>query len=99
LLAAQDFATVIEISDKPAPSLFSANAFALIDAGGEYFSSAMKVVHSGLARFPSEINLTGIGVDLSLAQIRARKIVRRQLSKFCNVTKKNRAYKKGPFFS
>jgi tetratricopeptide (TPR) repeat protein len=68
LLAAQDFATVIETSDKPAPSLYSANSFALIDAGGEHFSSAMKVVQSGLARFPSEINLTGIGVDLSLAQ-------------------------------
>ena len=69
LLAAQDFATVIETSEKPAPSLFSANAFALIDAGGEHFSSAMKVVQSGLARFPSEINLTGIGVDLSLVQL------------------------------
>lgn len=68
LLAAKDFAKVIETSDKPAPSLFSANAFALIEAGSEHFSSAMEVVQSGLARFPSEINLTGIGVDLSLAQ-------------------------------
>lgn len=68
LLAAQDFETVIQASDKPAPSLFSANALALVEAGADHFSPALLVVQRGLVQFPSEIRLTAIGVDISLAQ-------------------------------
>jgi len=68
LLAAQDFAAVIRVSDRPAPSLFSANALALVAAGPDYFATAMTVVQKGLEQFPSEIRLTGVGVDISLAQ-------------------------------
>lgn len=68
LLAAQDFNTVIEVSDKPTPSLFSAHALALVAAGEDHFRAAMDVVKLGLKRFPSEISLTGIGTDVSLAQ-------------------------------
>jgi len=68
LLAAQDFNAVIRASDRPAPSLFSANALALVEAGADHFSSAMRVVRKGLEQFPSEIRLTAIGVDISLAQ-------------------------------
>jgi tetratricopeptide (TPR) repeat protein len=68
LLAAQDFAAVIQASDRPAPSLFSANALALVEAGDDHHSTAMLVVHSGLMQFPAEVRLTGIGVDLSLAR-------------------------------
>jgi len=67
LLAAQDFAVVIRVSDRPAPSLFSANALALVVAGADYYSAAMAVVQSGLVLFPAEIMLTGIATDLSLA--------------------------------
>ncbi len=68
LLAARDFARIIETSAKPAPSLFSANALALVKAGPEHFSAASEVVDDGLNRFPAEISLTETGVDLSLAQ-------------------------------
>ncbi|MBT8069009.1 MAG: hypothetical protein KJO80_01110, partial [Gammaproteobacteria bacterium] len=70
LLAAGDFARVIESSAKPAPALFSANAMALVQAGPEYFYAASEVVDDGLNRFPTEISLAEIGVDLSLAQAR-----------------------------
>lgn len=68
LLAAQDFDEVIRVSDRPAPALFSASALALVAAGSDHFSMAMDVVRKGLEQFPSEILLTGIGTDISLAQ-------------------------------
>ncbi len=68
LLAAQDFDAVIHASERPAPSLFSANALALVEAGADHFSTAMLVVQKGLVQFPAEIRLTAIGVDISLAQ-------------------------------
>jgi len=67
LLAAQDYQRVIKISERPSPSLYTANALALVEAGTEYFSKAMEVVSSGLERFPGEIRLTGLGTDISLA--------------------------------
>ena len=68
LLAAQDFAMVIQVSDRPAPSLFSANALAFVAAGSDNWSAAMEVVQNGLVLFPSEIMLTSIGTDISLAR-------------------------------
>jgi len=68
LLAAQDFQTVIQVSDKPAPSLYSSNAQALVVAGRDYYPQAMTVVRAGLEKFPAEIMLTGIGTDISLAR-------------------------------
>ena len=68
LLAARDFQTVIRVSDKPAPSLFSASALAFVEAGSDYFPDAMTVTDQGLLKFPGEIVLTGIATDLSLAQ-------------------------------
>lgn len=68
VLAAEDFATVIQLSERPAPSLYSANALALVMAGSDYYSAAMAVVKNGLRLFPGEIMLTGIATDLSLAQ-------------------------------
>jgi len=67
LLAAQDYQRVIQVADKPAPSLYSSNALALVAAGPEYFSQAMGVVRVGLERFPGEVSLTGLGTDISLA--------------------------------
>lgn len=67
LLAAQDYRRVIQVSDKPAPSLYSSNALALVAAGPEHFSQAMGVVRAGLERFPGEVSLTGLGTDISLA--------------------------------
>ena len=68
LLAARDFQMVIQVSDNPAPALFSANALALVAAGSDYFPDAMKVVSKGLSQFPGEMALTEIATDLSLAQ-------------------------------
>lgn len=68
LLAAQDFEAVIQASDRPAPSLLSANALAFAKAGVDHFATAMFVVQAGLMQFPAEVRLTGIGVDLSLAR-------------------------------
>jgi len=67
LLAAQDYQRVIQVSGKPAPSLYSSHALALVAAGPEYFSQAMGVVRVGLERFPGEVSLTGLGTDISLA--------------------------------
>jgi len=68
ILAAQDFQTVIRISDKPAPSLYSAEALALIKAGFDHFAQAMEVVEAGLKVFPAEVMLSGLGTDISLAR-------------------------------
>lgn len=68
LLAAEDYAAVIRLTDKPAPSLFSAHALALIAGGPDHFTAAMEVIRNGLDLFPTEISLTGTGVDILLAQ-------------------------------
>jgi methionine-rich copper-binding protein CopC len=68
LLAANDYQTVILASARPAPSLYRANALALIRAGAEHFSTAMEVVLEGLSDFPAEVTLTAIATDLSLAR-------------------------------
>jgi tetratricopeptide (TPR) repeat protein len=68
LLAAQDLQTVIRVSDKPAPSLYTASALALIGAGADHFSAATEVTLQGLLIFPAEVTLTGIATDLALAQ-------------------------------
>ena len=68
VLAAQDFDTVIDLSENPAPSLFRAQALALVVSGEDHFPAAMDVVRKGLLRFPTEISLTGLGTDLSLAR-------------------------------
>lgn len=68
LLAAQDLQAVISETDKPAPSLYSAAALALVAAGTEYFSNAMDIVQQGLLLFPGEIVLNRIATDLSLAE-------------------------------
>lgn len=68
LLAAQDFDALIQASDNPGPSLFSAHARALVAAGADYYSAAMDVVTKGLMQFPTEISLTGIGTDIALVQ-------------------------------
>ncbi len=68
VLAAKDLQVVIRESDKPAPSIYSACALAFVEAGPGYFPAAMDVVLKGLLIFPTEIMLTGIATDLSLAQ-------------------------------
>lgn len=68
LLAAEDLQSVIRLSDKPAPSLYGANALALVAAGGDFYPAATNVVQEGLLLFPGEIRLTGIATDLYLAQ-------------------------------
>ncbi len=68
LLAANDYQSVILNSERPAPSLYRANAVALIRAGADHFPAAMEVVLQGLSNFPAEVTLTAIATDLSLAQ-------------------------------
>lgn len=68
LLAAEDYQRVILISDKPAPSLYSDGARALVAAGSEYFQPAMDLIKQGLMRFPGEVTLTGLGTDIALAR-------------------------------
>jgi tetratricopeptide (TPR) repeat protein len=68
LLAANDFQSVILASERPTPSLYRANTLALIRAGDEHYSAAMKVVLQGLSNFPAEVTLTAMATDLSLAQ-------------------------------
>jgi tetratricopeptide (TPR) repeat protein len=69
LMAARDLQTVINGEETPGPALYSANALALIKAGSEYYPQAMDVVRDGLVRFHSEMLLTGIATDISLARL------------------------------
>ena len=68
LEAARDYGKVIRVSPRPTPVLYSARALALVQAGSDQYTHAMTTVVEGLNKFPQEITLTGIGVDISLAE-------------------------------
>ncbi len=68
LLAAQDYHAVIQVSQKPGPSLYGAGARAFIKAGSEYYPQAQAMIELGLDRFPGEVMLTGLATDIALAQ-------------------------------
>ena len=66
LKAAQDYGQAIENSKSPTPTLYMQQAKALQSAGPEHANEALQVIDQGLARFPREISLLGLGMDISL---------------------------------
>jgi len=68
LLAADDFRAAVDKSEQPSPSLYRSLVLSLVAAGFDHSEAAITVVNDGLDRFPREVSLLGLGVDLSLAQ-------------------------------
>ena len=66
LKAAQNYGQAIKYSNPPTPTLFMQQARALQAAGPEHANEALQVIDQGLARFPREISLLGLGMDVSL---------------------------------
>lgn len=65
--AAQDYASAILYSERPAPTLYRSLVIAQFASGGEFRAQAAVSVDAGLQRFPGEASLLGLGVDLALA--------------------------------
>lgn len=68
LLAAADYQSAINHSKRPSPSLFRALVLSYVKGGTEYADAALSATDEGLSRFPNEVSLLGLGVDLSLSQ-------------------------------
>jgi Flp pilus assembly protein TadD len=66
--AAQDYGQAIELSQAPAPELYRLAASCLVQAGDSHWPAAIKVLGSGLERYPREGSLLGLAVDIALAQ-------------------------------
>lgn len=63
--AADDFTRAIQLSEKPSPEILRLQILALV-ADGET-DRALAAVDAGLERLPDEVNLVGLGTDISLA--------------------------------
>lgn len=65
--AAQDFASAIRVSPRPSPEVYRLQIMSLAAGGSDHIDETLKAVDTGLDRFPYEVNLLGIGVDIALA--------------------------------
>ena len=72
LLAAADYQAAIDNSEQPTPSLYRSLVMSLVAIGIDQIEVALIAVDDGLNRFPREVSLLGLGVDLSLAQADAQ---------------------------
>ena len=72
LQAARDYQSSIDNSERPSPSIFRSLVLSLVAASttpeSETVDAAVQAVQDGLRRFPTEISLLGLGVDLALAR-------------------------------
>lgn len=68
LLAVGDFQAAIDNSERPPPSLYRSLVMSFVATGFDQVEFALVAVNEGLERFPREVSLLGLGVDLSLAQ-------------------------------
>jgi tetratricopeptide (TPR) repeat protein len=66
--AAQDYGKAILHSGNPAPTLYYSQARALVEGGKELLGQARLVTDAGLAQFPGEVSLLGLGTDIALAE-------------------------------
>ena len=73
LMAAQDFQSAIDHSEAPSPALYRSLVLSLVAAGRDQAPAAVAAVKSGVDRFPREVTLLGLGVDLALAQSDTRR--------------------------
>jgi len=65
--AAQDYASAISYSKRPAPTLYRSLLIAQFASGGDLRAQAAVTADTGLQKFPGEASLLGLGVDLALA--------------------------------
>jgi len=66
LAAAEAYAQAIALSERPSPGVYLLQADALRQAGPEHRQHAFAVIDSALEKFPTEVSLLGLGVDLAL---------------------------------
>lgn len=66
--AADDLAEGIRHSEHPSPELFRRLALALFDTGEHRWHDADIVIRTALDRFPTDISLRALGVDIALAR-------------------------------
>ncbi len=64
--AAEDYARAIEMSERPSPGVYLQQANALHVAGPTHWQQAITVINSGLEKFPLEVSLLGLGMDIAL---------------------------------
>ena len=69
--AAEDYQKAIEYSARPSPSLYRALVLSQVASGSEYSAAATGSVDRGLERFPQELSLLGLGMELALANAQA----------------------------
>jgi len=69
--AAHDYASSILYSERPAPTLYRSLVITQFASGGDLLSESAATVDTGLQRFPGEVSLLGLGVDLALADANA----------------------------
>ncbi|NNE06607.1 MAG: hypothetical protein HKN15_12875 [Xanthomonadales bacterium] len=73
LAAAEDFRQAIELSPRPTPELYRSLTLAYVAAGKDQLPGATAAVAEGLNHLPREINLLGLGVDLSLSLLDSKR--------------------------
>lgn len=64
--AAEDYAHAIGLSERPSPGVYLLQANALQVAGQDYWQQALSVINAGLEKFPLEVSLLGLGMDIAL---------------------------------
>jgi tetratricopeptide (TPR) repeat protein len=69
--AAHDYALAISNSERPAPALYRSLIITQFASGGDFLAQSAITVDAGLQRFPGEVSLLGLGVDLALADANA----------------------------
>lgn len=65
--AAQDYASAIQHSERPAPDLYRSLVITQYASGGKLRARAPASAYAGLQRFPGEASLMGLAVNLALA--------------------------------
>lgn len=66
LAAAEAYAQAIRLSDRPSPGVYLLQASALHQAGVSHWQKALAVIDSALEKFPLEVSLLGLGMDIAL---------------------------------
>jgi predicted Zn-dependent protease len=70
LAAAEAYTQAIALSERPSPGVYLQQASALHLAGQAYWQQALAAVNSGLEKFPLEVSLLGLGMDIALESAR-----------------------------
>ena len=64
--SAGDFEKAISNSERPSPSLYRSLVITQFASGADYYPAAVTTVDAALQRFPVEVSLLGLAVDLAL---------------------------------